>query len=196
MSNTKIKFNLEDTDARCAGVQVLVKAYRYFEGGCKQKIECVERAMRPYRTKYRLPGDEAMRDGLTDVIRQVAEGKPMEGSGEKNMARTWVVNEALKVLGIQEPEEEPVIVVPHDAIDKAAGYMGEEKAAEEQLPGQICMDLTEAEPKKAEEPLDVAPLMRLIAGKSGELLKALEQLHEDIAKMDDHLCQVMRRLVG
>ena len=178
MSNTKIKFNFKDTDAMCAGVQVLVKAYRYYEGGCKQKIECVERAMRPYRTKYRLPGDEAMRDGLTDVIRQMGEGKPMEGSGEKNMARTWVVNEALKVLGIQEPEPE------------------KEPEAEEQIPGQICMDLTEAEPKKAEEPLDVAPLMRLIAGKSGELLKAMEQLHEDIAKMDDHLCQVLRRLVG
>ena len=178
MSNTKIKFNFKDTDAMCAGVQVLVKAYRYYEGGCKQKIECVERAMRPYRTKYRLPGDEAMRDGLTDVIRQMGEGKPMEGSGEKNMARTWVVNEALKVLGIQEPEEE------------------KEAPAEEQIPGQICMDLTEAEPKKAEEPLDVAPLMRLIAGKADELRKALEQLHEDIAKMDDHLCQVMRRLVG
>ena len=178
MSNTKIKFNFKDTDAMCAGVQVLVKAYRYYEGGCKQKIECVERAMRPYRTKYRLPGDEAMRDGLTDVIRQVGEGKPMEGSGEKNMARTWVVNEALKVLGIQEPEAE------------------KEPEAEEQIPGQICMDLTEAEPKKAEEPLDVAPLMRLIDGKSGELLKAIEMLHNDLTRIDDHLCQVLRRLVG
>ena len=158
MSNTKIKFNFEDTDAMCAGVQVLVKAYRYFEGGCKQKIECVERAMRPYRMKYRLPGDEAMRDALTDVIRQMGEGKLMEGSGDRAMARTWVINEALKVLGIQEPEPEK-------------------------------------EPE-AEEPLDVEPLMRLIAGKSGELLKALEQLHEDITKMDDHLCQVLRRMVG
>ena len=194
MSNTKIKFNFKDTDAMCAGVQVLVKAYRYFEGGCKQKIECVERAMRPYRMKYRLPGDEAMRDALTDVIRQVAEGKPMEGSGEKNMARTWVVNEALKVLGIQEPEEEPVIVVPHDAIDRASNYMGEEKPAEEQIPGQIRMELPE--PKKAEEPLDVAPLMRLMAGKSGELLKAIEMLHNDLTRIDDHLCQVMRRMDG
>ena len=178
MSNTKIKFNLEDTDARCAGVQVLVKAYRYFEGGCKQKIECVERAMRPYRMKYRLPGDEAMRDALTDVIRKMGEGKLMEGSGDRAMARTWVINEALKVLCIQEPEPE------------------KEPEAEEQIPGQICMDLPEAEPKKAEEPLDVAPLMRLIAGKDGELLKAIEQLHEDITKMDDHLCQVLRRMDG
>ena len=178
MSNTKIKFNFKDTDAMCAGVQVLVKAYRYYEGGCKQKIECVERAMRPYRTKYRLPGDEAMRDGLTDVIRQMGEGKPMEGSGEKNMARTWVINEALKVLGIQEPETE------------------KEAPAEEQVPGQICMDLQEVEEKKAEEPLDVTPIMRLIAGKTGEMIRMMQQLHEDIAKMDDHLCQVMRRLVG
>lgn len=184
MSNTKIKFNLEDTDARCAGVQVLVKAYRYFEGGCKQKIECVERAMRPYRMKYRLPGDEAMRDALTDVIRQMGEGKLMEGSGDRAMARTWVINEALKVLGIQEPEPE-------------------KEPEEEQIPGQICMDLTEAEPKKAEEPLDLEPMKRLIAGKAEKNLKALEQLHEDIAKlheviakMDDHLCQVLRRLVG
>ena len=178
MSNTKIKFNLEDTDARCAGVQVLVKAYRYFEGGCKQKIECVERAMRPYRMKYRLPGDEAMRDALTDVIRQMGEGKLMEGSGDRAMARTWVINEALKVLGIQEPEPE------------------KETEAEEQIQGQICMELTEAEPRKAEEPLDVAPLMRLIAGKAGNILEMLEQLHQDITKMDDHLCQVLRRTVG
>ena len=178
MSNTKIKFNFKDTDAMCAGVQVLVKAYRYFEGGCKQKIECVERAMRPYRTKYRLPGDEAMRDGLTDVIRQMGKGKPMEGSGEKNMARTWVVNEALKVLGIQEPEAE------------------KEPEAEEQVPGQICMELPEVEEKKAEEPLDVAPLMRLFAGKTGELLKALEMVHNDLTRIDDHLCMVMRRMDG
>ena len=178
MSNTKIKFNFKDTDAMCAGVQVLVKAYRYYEGGCKQKIECVERAMRPYRTKYRLPGDEAMRDGLTDVIRQMGEGKPMEGSGEKNMARTWVVNEAMKVLGIQEPEPE------------------KEPEEEEEIPGQICMDLTEAEPKKAEEPLDVAPIMRLFAGKAGELLKAIEMLHNDLTRIDDHLCQVLRRMDG
>ena len=189
MSNTKIKFNFKDTDAMCAGVQVLVKAYRYYEGGCKQKIECVERAMRPYRTKYRLPGDEAMRDGLTDVIRQMGEGKPMEGSGEKNMARTWVVNEALKVLGIQEPEPE------------------KEPEAEEQVQGQICMELPEMReevPNKIqEEQLDLEPLKRLIAGKAEKNLKALEQLHEDIAKlheviakMDDHMCQVMRRLVG
>ena len=193
----KIKFNFEDTDAMMAGVQVLVKAYRYFEGGCKQKIECVERAMRPYRTKYRLPGDEAMRDGLTDVIRQVGEGKPMEGSGDRNMARTWVINEALKVLGIKKPEPaEEVIVVPHDAIDRASNYMGEEKTAEDQVPGQICMELPEAEQKKTEEPKDLTPLMRLIAGKSGEMIKIMQQLHEDIAKMDDHLCQVMRRMVG
>ena len=175
MSNTKIKFNFKDTDAMCAGVQVLVKAYRYYEGGCKQKIECVERAMRPYRTKYRLPGDEAMRDGLTDVIRQMGEGKLMEGSGDRAMARTWVINEALKVLGIQEPEPE------------------KEPEAEEQIPGQICMDLPEAEPKKAEEPLDVAPLMRLIAGKTGEIVKAMEMLHNDLTRIDDHICMVLRR---
>ena len=178
MSNTKIKFNFKDTDAMCAGVQVLVKAYRYYEGGCRQKIECVERAMRPYRTKYRLPGDEAMRDGLTDVIRQMGEGKPMEGSGEKNMARTWVVNEALKVLGIQEPEPE------------------KEPEEEEQVPGQMMMELPEVEEKKAEEQMDVAPLMRLIAGKAGELLKAIEMLHNDLTRIDDHLCMVMRRMDG
>ena len=182
MSNTKIKFNFKDTDAMCAGVQVLVKAYRYYEGGCKQKIECVERAMRPYRTKYRLPGDEAMRDGLTDVIRQMGEGKPMEGSREKNMARTWVVNEALKVLGVKEPEPE------------------KEPEAEEQVPGQMMMelpDLREEVPNKIpEEQLDLEPMKRLIAGKAGELMKAIEMLHNDLTRIDDHLCQVLRRLDG
>ena len=94
------------------------------------------------------------------------------------MARTWVVNEALKVLGIQEPEAE------------------KEAPAEEQVPGQICMELPEVEEKKAEEPLDVTPLMRLIAGKTGEMIRMMQQMHEDIAKMDDHLCQVMRRMDG
>ena len=171
----KIKFSFEDTDALCAGVQVLVKAYRYYEDGNKKKIECVERAMRPYRTKYRLPGDEAMRDGLTDVIRQVEEGRPMDGSGERNMARTWVINEALKVLGIQEPEAE------------------KEPEAEEQVEGQICMELPEVEEKKAEEPPDFTQLMRLIAGKAGEIRKAMEQLHNDLTRIDDHICQVLRR---
>ena len=174
----KIKFNFVDTDAMCAGVQVLVKAYRFYEGGCKQKIECVERAMRPYRMKYRLPGDEAMRDALTDVIRQMGEGKLMEGSGDRAMARTWVINEALKVLGIQEPEPE------------------KEPEAEEQIQGQMMMELPEAEPKKAEEPLDVAPIMRLFAGKAGELLKAIEMVHNDLTRIDDHLCMVMRRMDG
>ena len=178
MSNTKIKFNFEDTDAMCAGVKVLVKAYRFYEDGYKQKIECVERAMRPYRMKYRLPGDEAMRDALTDVIRQMGEGKLMEGSGDRAMARTWVINEALKALGIKEPEPE------------------KEPEAEEQIPGQMMMELPEAEPKKAEEPLDVAPIMRLIAGKAGELLKAIEMLHNDLTRIDDHMCQVLRRLDG
>lgn len=172
----KIKFNFEDEEQITAGAFVLEKAYRHYEAGCTKKIECIEKAMRGLRNKFRLPGDEAMRDALTDVIRLKDEGKLMECSGDRNMARTLVINNALKALGIQEPEKEP--------------------EAEEQIPGQICMDLPEAEPKKAEEPLDVAPLMRLIAGKSGELLKAIEQLHEDITKMDDHLCQVLRRLVG
>ena len=158
MSNTKIKFNFKDTDAMCAGVQVLVKAYRYYEGGCKQKIECVERAMRPYRTKYRLPGDEAMRDGLTDVIRQMGEGKPMEGSGEKNMARTWVVNEALKVLGIQEPEAE------------------KETPAEEQVPGQICMEL---EPKQ--EMSEQTKLMRFQAAQVDKLIMKLDRLNDTMS---------------
>ena len=174
----KIKFTFEDTDAMCAGVQVLVKAYRYFEEGYKQKIECVERAMRPYRMKYRLPGDEAMRDALTDVIRQMGEGKLMEGSGDRAMARTWVINEALKVLGIQEPEPE------------------KEPEAEEQVQGQICMELPEVEEKKAEEPQDLTPLMRLIAGKTGEIVKAMEMLHNDLTRIDDHICMVLRRTDG
>ena len=178
----KIKFTFEDTDAMCAGVQVLVKAYRYFEGGCRQKIECVERAMRQYRTKYRLPGDEAMRDGLTDVIRQMGEGRLMEGSGDRAMARTWVINEALKVLGIQEPEPE------------------KEPEEEEEIPGQICMELPDVRKTEfftpAEEQTDLTPLMRLIAGKAGNIMEMMEQLHQDITKMDDHLCQVLRRTDG
>ena len=182
MNNTKIKFSFVDTDAMSAGVSVLARAYWYFCGGKASKIECVERAMRPYRTKYRLPGDEAMRDALTDVIRQMDEDKLMEISGDRNTARTWVINEALKVLGIQEPEPE------------------KEPEAEKQIPGQICMELPEVReevPNKIpEEQLDLEPLKRLIAGKADKILTAVEQLHEDITKMDDHLCQVLRRLVG
>lgn len=169
MSNTKIKFNFEDEEQITAGAFVLEKAYRHYEAGCTKKIECIEKAMRGLRNKFRLPGDEAMRDALTDVIRLKDEGKLMECSGDRNMARTLVINNALKALGIQEPE------------------------AEEQVQGQICMELPVAEEKKAEETPDFTQLMRLIAGKAGEIRKAMEQLHNDMTRIDDHICQVLRR---
>ena len=109
-----------------------------------------EKTMRVYRMYI-----NDMLEYLKVPIRQMGEGKLMEGSGDRAMARTWVINEALKVLGIQEPEPEK-------------------------------------EPE-AEEQLDVAPLMRLIAGKSGELLKAIEMVHNDLTRIDDHICQVLRR---
>ena len=68
------------------------------------------------------------------------------------------------------------------------------------MPGQICMELPEVRKTEfftpVDEQTDLTPLMRMIAGKADKILTVLEQLHEDIAKMDDHMCQVMRRLVG
>lgn len=171
------KFDIKKDGQKEIAVEVLVKAYQIFERGKKTKIQAVEEAVRPYRNKNILPVDDTMVDALTDIIKQKKIGELLKDKQRKS-SRNVILNEVLKVLGIQEPEPE------------------KEQEAEEQIPGQICMNLPEAEPKKAEEQLDVAPLMRLIAGKSGELLKAMEQLHEDITKMDDHLCQVMRRIDG
>ena len=172
------KFDIKKDGQKEIAVEVLVKAYQIYERGKKTKIQAVEEAVRPYRNKNILPVDDTMVDALTDIIEQKKIGELLKDKQRKS-SRNVILNEVLKELGIKEPEPEK-----------------EEPAAEEQIPGQICMELQKAEPKKAEEPLDVAPLMRLIAGKADELRKALEQLHEDIAKMDDHLCQVLRRLDG
>ena len=167
------KFDIKKDGQKEVAVEVLVKAYQIFERGKKTKIQAVEEAVRPYRNKNILPVDDTMVDALTDIIEQKKIGELLKDKQRKS-SRNVILNEVLK-----EPEQEK-----------------EEPAAEEQIPGQICMELQEAEPKKAEEPLDVAPLMRLIAGKSGNILEMLEQLHQDITKMDDHLCQVLRRTVG
>lgn len=179
------KFDIKKDGQKEIAVEVLVKAYQIYERGKKTKIQAVEEAVRPYRNKNILPVDDTMVDALTDIIEQKKIGELLKDKQRKS-SRNVILNEVLKELGIKEPEPEK-----------------EEPAAEEQIPGQICMELQEAEPKKAEEPLDMTPLMRLIAGKAGEILKAtemiqaaLEMLHNDITKMDDHLCQVLRRTDG
>ena len=71
------------------------------------------------------------------------------------------------------------------------------------------MELPEKEPEKAEEQQDLTPLMRLIAGKFGEMSKQIEeigkevtahfekswmQIHQDMVKINDNMCQVLRRM--
>ena len=168
------KFDIKKDGQKEIAVEVLVKAYQIFERGKNTKIQAVEEAVRPYRNKNILPVDDTMVDALTDIIKQKKIGKLLKDKQRKS-SRNVILNEVLKVLGIKEQEPE------------------EEAPEEEQIPGQVCMELPEVEEKKAEEPPDFTQLMRLIAGKAGEIRKAMEQLHNDLTRIDDHICQVLRR---
>ena len=74
------------------------------------------------------------------------------------------------------------------------------KAAEEQVPGQICMDLqTTEEQKPAEEP-DAEDLqtkmMRFLGGKFGGVEKAEGLIVEKLDKIIDYLAQIIRKMDG
>ena len=70
---------------------------------------------------------------------------------------------------------------------------------EEQVPGQICMDLQPAEEQKPEMS-DQTKLMRFLAGKFGdeyELISAcMGSLTHHLVKIEDYLAQILRKMDG
>ena len=70
---------------------------------------------------------------------------------------------------------------------------------EEQVPGQICMDLKPAEEQKPEMS-DQTKLMRFLAGKFGdeyELISAcMGSLTHHLVKIEDYLAQILRKMDG
>lgn len=70
---------------------------------------------------------------------------------------------------------------------------------EEQVPGQICMDLHPAEEQKPEMS-DQKKLMRFLAGKFGdeyELISAcMGSLTHHLVKIEDYLAQILRKMDG
>lgn len=73
------------------------------------------------------------------------------------------------------------------------------RQAEEQVPGQICMNLQPAEEQKPEMS-DQTKLMRFLAGKFGdeyELISAcMGSLTHHLVKIEDYLAQILRKMDG
>lgn len=73
------------------------------------------------------------------------------------------------------------------------------KAAEEQAPGQICMDLQPAEEQKPEMS-DQTKLMRFLAGKFNEVDTTVQVTQAEIllhiGKIEDYLAQILRKMDG
>lgn len=73
------------------------------------------------------------------------------------------------------------------------------KAAEEQVPGQICMNLQPAEEQKPEMS-DQTKLMRFLAGKFNEVDTTVQVTQAEIllriGKIEDYLAQILRKLDG
>ena len=71
---------------------------------------------------------------------------------------------------------------------------------EEQVPGQICMDLQPAEEQKPAEEHDAEDLqtkmMRFLGGKFGGVEKAEGLIVEKLDKIIDYLAQIMRKMDG
>lgn len=84
-------------------------------------------------------------------------------------------------------------------VDQNANGITVTEMEEEQVPGQICMDLQPAEEQKPEMS-DQTKLMRFLAGKTEELKDNTKMCAADIgvmlAKIEDYLAQILRKLDG
>lgn len=71
--------------------------------------------------------------------------------------------------------------------------------AEEQVPGQICMNLQPAEEQKPEMS-DQTKLMRFLAGKFGDeyelISTCMGSLTHHLVKIEDYLAQILRKMDG
>ena len=84
-------------------------------------------------------------------------------------------------------------------IDQNANGITVTEMEEEQVPGQICMDLQPAEEQKPEMS-DQTKLMRFLAGKTEELKDNTKMCAADIGVMlshiQDYLAQILRKMDG
>ena len=84
-------------------------------------------------------------------------------------------------------------------VDQNANGITVTEMEEEQVPGQICMDLQPAEEQKPEMS-DQTKLMRFLAGKFGdeyELISAcMGSLTHHLVKIEDYLAQILRKMDG
>ena len=84
-------------------------------------------------------------------------------------------------------------------VDQNANGITVTEMEEEQVPGQICMNLQPAEEQKPEMS-DHTKLMRFLAGKTEELKDNTKMCAADIgvmlAKIEDYLAQILRKMDG
>ena len=84
-------------------------------------------------------------------------------------------------------------------VDQNANGITVTEMEEEQVPGQICMDLQQAEEQKPEM-REQTKLMRFLAGKFGdeyELISAcMGSLTHHLVKIEDYLAQILRKMDG
>ena len=85
-------------------------------------------------------------------------------------------------------------------VDQNANGITVTEMEEEQVPGQICMDLQPAEEQKPAEEHDAEDLqtkmMRFLGGKFGGVEKAEGLIVEKLDKIIDYLAQIMRKMDG
>ena len=85
-------------------------------------------------------------------------------------------------------------------VDQNANGITVTEMEEEQVPGQICMDLQTAEEQKPAEEPDAEDLqtkmMRFLGGKFGGVEKAEGLLVEKLDKIIDYLAQIIRKMDG
>ena len=85
-------------------------------------------------------------------------------------------------------------------VDQNADGITVTEMEEEQVPGQICMDLQPAEEQKPAEEHDAEDLqtkmMRFLGGKFGGVEKAEGLIVEKLDKIIDYLAQIMRKMDG
>ena len=85
-------------------------------------------------------------------------------------------------------------------VDQNANGITVTEMEEEQVPGQICMDLQPAEEQKPAEEPDAEDLqtkmMRFLGGKFGGVEKAEGLIVEKLDKIIDYLAQIMRKMDG
>lgn len=84
-------------------------------------------------------------------------------------------------------------------VDQNANGITVTEMEEEQVPGQICMDLQPAEEQKPEMS-DQTKLMRFLAGKFNEVDTTVQVTQAEIllhiGKIEDYLAQILRKMDG